>query len=98
ASAGVAERLELLEVGELADVDLGGEVAADRALERLVVSQLAAGQRPAAGAGVEGALPKEHAQSPVAHLEHNGQHDVRGSSWFRPGVGNHVDSWTGYRL
>jgi len=34
--AGIAQRLELLEVRELPDVDLGFEVAADRTLERLV--------------------------------------------------------------
>ena len=35
----LAERLELLEVRELADVHLGGEVPADRLLERLVGSR-----------------------------------------------------------
>src|SRR5262249_45497387 len=92
AAAGVAQRLELLEMGELAHVDLGGEVAADRALERLVVRQLTAGQRPAAGARVESALPEEHAEAPVTHLEDDGEHDVCGSGCFRPGVVNHVDS------
>src|SRR5581483_9174105 len=44
----VAQRLELLEVGDLAHVDLRGEVAADRRLERLVLAERAAGQRPRA--------------------------------------------------
>ena len=35
-AVGLAQRLQLLEVGELADVDLLGEVAADRRLEGLV--------------------------------------------------------------
>jgi len=94
----VAERLELLEVRELAHVDLGGEVAPNRPLECLVGGELAARQRPAAGAGVEGALPEEHCEAPVAHLEDGCQDGVGRWVCFRPGIGNHVDSWTGYRL
>ena len=41
--AGVAPRAELLEVGDLADVDLRREVAEDRLLERLVRRERAAG-------------------------------------------------------
>ena len=83
---------------ELAHVDLGGEVAPDRPLECLVGGELATGQRPAAGAGVEGALPEEHGEAAVAHLEDGCQDGVGRWVCFRPGIGNHVDSWTGYRL
>src|SRR5262249_1707150 len=80
---------ELLEVGELADVDLRGEMTPDRFLVRLVRSKLAAGQRPAAGAGLERALPEEHLQAVVAHLEDDGENGVgvhsghRLSTWRR---------------
>ena len=51
-AVGVAQRLELLEVRELAHVDLRGEVAADRVLERLAAargSRRGAAQAPAKG-------------------------------------------------
>ena len=47
-AAGLAPRAELLEVRDVAHVDLGGQVAADRPLERLVRLERAARQRPRA--------------------------------------------------
>ena len=43
-SSRVAERHELLEVGELADVHLHGQMTADRLLERLPGVEIAAGE------------------------------------------------------
>ena len=73
----VAARLELLEVGELADVDLLGEVAPDRGLERLAGTELSAGQRPRAEERLLRPLPEEHLERAVAHLEHDRQRLVR---------------------
>src|SRR5581483_11691890 len=77
-AAGVAARLQLLEVRELADVDLGREVAPNRLLERLARLEPAAGQRPGAGVGGKRALPEQRLQQAVAHLEDDGQHGVGG--------------------
>src|SRR5581483_7870957 len=88
----VAQRLELLEVRELADVDLRGEVAADRGLERLGGAELAARERPAAGARVERPLPQEHLEAAAAHAEDGGEDGVGGRACFRPGIGNRVHS------
>ena len=59
-AVGVAAGLELLEVRELAHVDLGGEVAADRLLERLVALERSAGKRPGTGERLARALPEQH--------------------------------------
>ena len=66
---GLAERLELLEVRELADVDLGREVPADRLLERLVRVEIAAREGPGAGIRILRTLPEQHLQLSRAHLE-----------------------------
>ena len=79
----LAQRLELLEVGELADVDLLGEVAADRLLERLVLDEVAAGQRPRAAKRVARALPEEHLERAGPHLEHGGERHVGGRGRLR---------------
>ena len=55
--AGVAARVELLEVGELADVHLLGELALDRLLERLAGGEVAARERPRAGIGARAPAP-----------------------------------------
>jgi len=61
---------------ELADVDLRGQVAADRALERLSRLEVAARQRPAPGERVAGALPEQHPEHSVADLEDDGERSV----------------------
>src|SRR5207248_7310752 len=45
--ARLAERRKLLEVGEVADVDLGREVPPDRLLQGLAALEVAAGKGPA---------------------------------------------------
>ena len=52
------------------------EMPPDRLLERLVGGELPAGQRPAARTGIEGALPEEHVEVPVADLEDGSQDGV----------------------
>src|SRR5471030_2866940 len=95
---GVAARLELLEMGELLDVDLGGEMTPDRLLERLAGLELTARERPGSGEGLEGALPEQNVQAAVSYLEDNCDRGLRRGVCFRFGVVNHVDSRTGYRL
>ena len=77
----LASGLELLEVGELPDVHLGGELAPDRLLERLAA---APGSRPAGPSGLERIprpLPHEHLQRAVPDLEDDSKRDVqRGGS------------------
>ena len=55
----IAARLELLEVRELAHVDLLREVPPDRLLERLAALEPPAGQRPRAADGALRAAPEE---------------------------------------
>ena len=64
-------------MGDLAHVDLGGEMAADRLLERLTGLEIAAGEGPGAEVRLPGALPQEHLERALAHLEDHGQRDVR---------------------
>src|SRR3954471_16291669 len=75
-AARVAERLELLEVGELADVDLLRQVAADRLLERVARLEVAARERPRAEERLARPLPEEDLQPALAHLQHDGEGDV----------------------
>ena len=77
-AGGLAERLELLEPRQLGHVDLAGEVRANRALERVVRAEVAARQRPGPAEGRLGALPEQHAEGAVAHLQHDGERDVGG--------------------
>src|SRR6186997_3520683 len=81
----VAERLELLEVGDLLDVDLLREVLADRVLERLARLEVAAREGPVAGVGFFRALPEQHLKAPVANLEDSRQRHLRGCFRFRSG-------------
>jgi hypothetical protein len=73
---GDAARLELLEVRHLAQVDLLGEVAADRRLQRLAGVEAPARQRPRAGERLPRALPEQHPEPRVAHLQHDREHGV----------------------
>src|SRR5207245_3315837 len=76
----VAQALELLEVGELAHVDLVGEVPPDRLLERLAGLEVAAGERPGAREWILRPAPGEHLQPLVADLQDDGEGGV-GRSW-----------------
>jgi hypothetical protein len=85
-AVGLAERLELLEVREVAHVEALREVAADGALERLAARELAARQAP-----LVAALAEQHAQPALADLEDGGEGDVAGAGGrighgFRPAV------------
>ena len=74
----VAPRLELLEMRELADIHLRGEVAADRALERLPGLEVAARERPTALERLARPLPHQRLERVVPNLEDDGQRDVAG--------------------
>ena len=73
---GLAPRLELLEVRDLAHVDLLREMAPDRLLERLVRRERAAGQRPRPRERIAGTLPQQRLQAAVAHLDDGAEHAV----------------------
>ena len=73
--ARVAVGRDLLEMRDLAEVDLRREVAADRRLERLVGGEHPAGERPGARERLERPLPQQRLQHAVPHLEHRGQGD-----------------------
>ena len=88
--AGVAPRLELLEVREAADVHLLREVAAQRLLEGLVRVEDAAWERPGARVRLEPALPEQRLEAALPHLEDGGEDGV--GSRFRLGVSNRVHS------
>ena len=74
----VAERLEQLEVGDLADVDLLGEVLEDRLLQRLIALEVATRQRPGAEKRLSPPLPEQRLQCAVADLEHDREGDMSG--------------------
>ena len=74
----VAPRPELLEVRDLAHVDLRREVPRDRGLERLVRDEGAAGKCPRARERLAPALPEKDAQCAVPDLEHRRERDVCG--------------------
>ena len=76
---GIAARLELLEMRELANVDLPGQVPADRLLERLTGIEIAAREGPVSGERLLGALPEQHLELPGPHLEDHGEGRVKGS-------------------
>ena len=69
---------QLFEMGDLADVDLRGELASDRAVERLVGRKRASGQGPGAAVGFPRALPQQRLEHPLPHLQHRGEHDLVG--------------------
>src|SRR5215207_8614480 len=81
-SSGVAARLQLLKVGQLPDVDLGGQVPADRRLQRLTGAQRSPGQRPRAVERLQGPLPQQHLKLPVANLKHDGKRLMAGPIGF----------------
>ena len=73
----VAAGLELLEVGELPDVDLRCEVAADRLLERLAALEEAARKRPCVLVRLAGTLTQQHLEDARAHAQQDSERDVR---------------------
>src|SRR5215218_5196883 len=75
-TVGVAPGLELLEVREVADVDLRLQVAPNRPLERLARVESASGQRPRAEERLARPLPEQHLELAVPHLEDDGEHLV----------------------
>ena len=82
---GVAERLQLLEVGEVAHVDLRCQVPANRLLELLAGGEVAARERPAAGVWILRALPEQDLQHAVAHLENDARATRALDLVFSPG-------------
>jgi basic membrane protein A len=80
AAARVAAGLELLEVCQLAHVDLDGEVATDRLLERLTGLEEAAGKGPVPAERLAGPLPEQHLEPRRPHLEDGRERDVRRGS------------------
>jgi hypothetical protein len=85
---GVAQCLELLEVRQLADVDLRGQVSPDRRLEPLSAGKGAAREGPAVLVRVPGALPQEHLEHAVANLQDDAECRVCRSGRFRLRGGN----------
>jgi hypothetical protein len=75
-AARVAPGLELLEVRDLANVDLGGEVAPDRLLQRLACLEVPARERPRAQKRLSGALPQQHLEPAVADLQDDREGDM----------------------
>jgi hypothetical protein len=67
----VAARFELLEVRDLGDVDLGGEVPAGGRAEPLAGLEQAAGQRPGPVERRFRAPPQQHRQPLLPDLEHH---------------------------
>ena len=76
-AAGLAPRRQLLEVRHLAHVDLGGEMPADRLLQRLVGAELPAGECPRTLERRSGALPQKYLQTALSHPQHDRERDVR---------------------
>jgi hypothetical protein len=66
---GVAERRELLEMCDFTNVDLGGEVLADRLLQRLTALEIATRERPGTEKRLARAFPNEGLQRAVADLQ-----------------------------
>src|SRR5829696_9355865 len=76
--SGVAARLQLLEVRQLPDVDLGRQMPADRRLQRLAWAKQSPRQRPCAVERLPGPLPQQDLQPAVADLEHDGERLMAG--------------------
>src|SRR4029077_8673323 len=87
-TVGLAQGFELLEVGELANVDLDREVAPDRVLQRLAGLEVAAREGPAARERLFAALPEEHLEHALANLEHGGEGHLCRAGCFRLTGGN----------
>src|SRR6202044_4083236 len=95
---GLGEHRELLQVRDFPQVNLFGQLAADRRRHVLVVPQLPAGQRPRSALGALGALPEQDAElgllrhrawSEAANLEYDSEHIVRSATMA------HVFDYTG---
>src|SRR5215217_4771762 len=76
--SGVAARLQLLEVGQLPDVDLGRQMPADRRLQRLAWAKQSPRQRPCSVERLPGPLPQQDLQPAVADLEYDGERLMAG--------------------
>src|SRR5215213_5693817 len=74
----VAARLQLLKVGQLPDVDLGGQVPADRCLQRFLGPEQPSRQCPCAVEGLPRPLPQQRLKFAVAHLEYDGERLMAG--------------------
>jgi hypothetical protein len=88
-AAGIAVRRQLLQMGDLAYVHLGGQVAADRLLQALGRPEHPAGQDPPAGERLAGPLPQQRLKPAVAYLQDDGESDVRGSGRMRRRFATH---------
>jgi hypothetical protein len=75
-TGGVAPGAELLQVRELADVHLRGQLPSHRSLQRLGGPELAAGERPPPHERLARPLPQQALQKPGPHLEHDRENDV----------------------
>src|SRR5207247_5820744 len=74
----IAERHELLQVRELAHVDLDRKVAADRLLQCLAGLEVAAREGPGAEEWLACPLPQQHLQASVSHLQDDCKRGVSG--------------------
>ncbi len=93
----IAERLELLEPGQLRHVDLAGQVGANRLLEVEAGIEIAARQRPRALERSPPALPEQRRQPALPHLEHDGEGDVCGGGASGPAPARLADGAAGGR-
>ena len=75
---GIAERLELLEMRELAHVDFRRKMTANRLFERLAGTEIAAGEGPGAPERIARPLPEKNLQLTSSDLEDDGQRDMGG--------------------
>src|SRR5262249_42250637 len=91
-AAGPAQRRELLEVSDLADVHLLGELPADRLLERLARREVAARERPLARVWGPGPFPEQRLERVPPGAEDDGESDVGRAlaTRFRLTVGNYA--------
>src|SRR4029450_5966038 len=74
----VAARLQLLEVGQLPDVDLSGQMPADRRLQRLGRAEQSPRQRPRAVERLSCPLPQQDLEPTAADLKHDAERLVAG--------------------
>ena len=88
-AVGRAVGRDLLEVGDLGQIDLRREVAADRGFERLGGGEDSAGECPAARERLERALPEQDLQDSVPDLQHRGEGDLCRSGRLGPRFTTH---------
>lgn len=86
--AGIAASFQLLKVGDIGEVDLGGQVPPGRRAQALVRPEGAAGQRPASLERRCAALPEQGVQAVAADLEDNSEH-LMAESLLLSAVGSH---------